>query len=324
MKRAIFAIIAVAMLLAMSSGASALPKVTIMLDWVPNTNHTGLYVALEKGYYKEAGIEVEIMDQSSGISMEQLVAAGKVDFGISSQEWATVAMAEGLPIVSVAAIIQHNTTAYASAKSSGITRPRDFQGKTFASWGLPLERAMISDVVRSDGGDPSKLKELVIGTVDLLAILGRDVDIAWIYMGWQGIEAKLRGIELNTVMLRDIPSIPDYFAPIIITSRKFFDQKKSLARYFIMATSKGYTYAAKNPEDAVKDLIKHSPEINVKLATESQLWLSPRYIEDASRWGHQTEKTWSELYQWMLKHNLAKPGGDPTWFYTNTLLPPLQ
>lgn len=301
--------------------AESATKVTIMLDWVPNTNHTGLFVALDKGYYKDAGLDVEIMEQSQALSIEQLVASGKVDFGISFQEWATAAMAEGLPIVSVAAVIQHNTSAYAFLKKSGIKSPRDFQGKTFASWGLPLEKAMISDVVKSDGGDPAKLKELVIGTADLLSMLGRDVDIAWIYMGWQGIEAKLRGIELSTVMLRDVPGIPDYYTPIIITSRKFLESNKATAKTFITATSKGYTYAAGNPVESANILIKHSPEINQRLATESQAWLSPRYIEDAAKWGIQKQSTWRTLYEWMCGHDLVKAGQDPDRFFTNEMLP---
>ena len=320
MKRAFLAI-AVFMILVASGGIGAAPKVTIMLDWVPNTNHTGLFVAQEKGFYKEAGIEVEILEQSQGLSMEQLVASGRVDFGISSQEWAMAAMAEGLPVVSVAAIIQHNTTAYASLKKAGINSARDFEGKTFASWGLPLETAMISDVVKSAGGNPSKLKELVIGTADLLAMLGRDVDIVWIFMGWQGIEAKQRGIELSAVMLREVSGIPDYYTPIIITSRSYLAKSKEYGKAFIKATSRGYEYAAKNPEEAAKILIRRSPEINIKLATESQAWLSPRYIEDAGQWGLQKASIWKGLYDWMVSHELVKPGQSPESFFTNELLP---
>lgn len=320
MKRALLAI-AVLVLLSSAGGAGAAQKVSIMLDWVPNTNHTGLFVAQEKGFYKEAGIEVEIMEQSQGLSMEQLVASGRVDFGISSQEWATAAMAEGIPVVSVAAVIQHNTTAYASLKKAGINGARDFEGKTFASWGLPLERAMISDVVRSAGGNPSKLKELVIGTADLIAMLGRDVDIVWIFMGWQGIEAKLRGMELSAVMLRDVPGIPDYYTPIIITSKSYLAKQKQAGRAFIEATSRGYEYAAKNPEESAKMLIRRSPEINAKLAAESQAWLSPRYIDDAAQWGIQKASTWKGLYDWMVSHDLVKPGQSPESFFTNELLP---
>lgn len=320
MKRAIIIAALAASILAISVSAGAQRKITVMLDWVANTNHTGIFVALEKGYYKDAGLDVEVLEQSQGLPVEQLVAAGKVDFGISSQEWAMAAMAEGLPIVSVAAIIQHNTTAYVSLKKAGITRARDFQGKRYASWGLPLEKAMISDVVRSDSGDPSKLKELIIGSIDLLAILGRDVDIAWIFMGWQGIEAKQRGIELNAVMLRDIPSIPDYYTPIIIASRKTVDAQGKDAKAFMAATSRGYTYAAENPAEAAKILIKRSPEINQKLATESQEWLSPRYIEDAPAWGVQKASVWKGLYDWMAGHGLIASGLDSSRFFTNGLL----
>lgn len=321
MKRFLLSAALLVIIALISAQAAAAPKVSILLDWVPNTNHTGLFVAQEKGFYKEAGIEVEILEQSQGLALEQLVAAGKVDFGISSQEWATAAMAEGLPIVSVAAVIQHNTTAYASLKKSGITRPRDFQNKTYASWGLPLEQAMIGDVVKSDGGDPGKLKELIIGSADLLTMLGRDVDIVWIYMGWQGIEAKLRGMDLSTIMLRDVPAIPDYYAPIIITSAKYMEKETASAKAFIAATSRGYTYAAKNPAEAARILIKRSAEIDKELATKSQEWLSPRYVEDAPAWGIQKASVWKGLYDWMLAHGLVKAGQDSSKFFSNELLP---
>ena len=92
-----------------------LEKITVMLDWVPNTNHTGLYVAKDKGYFKEQGLEVEIIQPSEG-GTSQLVATGKAQFGVSYQEDVTMARANGIPVVSIAAVIQHNTSGFASKK----------------------------------------------------------------------------------------------------------------------------------------------------------------------------------------------------------------
>ena len=151
-------------------------------------------------------------------------------------------------------------------------------------------------------------------------MLGRDVDIVWIFMGWQGIEARQRGIELNAVMLRDIPSIPDYYTPIIITSRKTVDSQGKEAKAFMSATARGYTFAAENPAEAARILIRRSPEINQKLATESQQWLSTRYIEDATVWGVQKASVWKGLYDWMVGHGLVASGLDSGRFFTNGLL----
>lgn len=111
-----------------------LAQTTIMLDWAPNTNHTGLYVALEKGYFEDEGLKVDIINPSSQGTVEQLVATGNVDFGISHQEQVTTARINDLPIVSLAALIQHNTSGFASLKSKNIESANDFEGKVYGGW----------------------------------------------------------------------------------------------------------------------------------------------------------------------------------------------
>ena len=122
-----------------SSGESGpLEAVTLVLDWVPNTNHTGLYAALENGYYEEEGLDVEIVQPSVGGSAD-LIAAGQGEFGISYQEQVTIARTttDPLPVKAIAAIIQHNTSGFASPSDKNINRPKDFEGKKYGGWGSP-------------------------------------------------------------------------------------------------------------------------------------------------------------------------------------------
>jgi len=125
-------------------------KLKLVLDWTPNTNHTGLYVAMEKGYYKNAGIELEIV-QPPEDGAEVLVASGKADFGISFQDTLAgpLSKAEPLPIKAVAAIAQHNTSGIMSRKGDGITTPKGLEGKKYATWDLPIEKAIIKNVVET-------------------------------------------------------------------------------------------------------------------------------------------------------------------------------
>lgn len=111
-------------------------EVTVVLDWYPNTNHTGLYVAKDLGYYEEEGLNVEIV-QPSRLTAEQIVASGKAEFGVSYQEAVTLARGEGLPIVSIAAVIQHNTSGFAWLKSEGIKSVKDWEGKNTERGDLP-------------------------------------------------------------------------------------------------------------------------------------------------------------------------------------------
>lgn len=119
-----------------SRADKGLTPVTFMLDWVPNTNHTGIFVAQAKGYFKDAGLSVNII-QPGEVYPEAAVASGAADFGITSQEYITLARAENVPIVSIAAILQHNTSGFASLASRNVKSPADFQGLTYGSWGTP-------------------------------------------------------------------------------------------------------------------------------------------------------------------------------------------
>ena len=119
-------------------------KLTLVLDWTPNTNHTGFYVAMEKGYYKDAGIELEIV-QPPEDGAEVLVASGKANFGVSFQDTMAGALSgdNALPIKAVAAITQHNTSGIMSRKNDGITSPKGLEGKNYATWDMPIEKAML-------------------------------------------------------------------------------------------------------------------------------------------------------------------------------------
>jgi ABC-type nitrate/sulfonate/bicarbonate transport system substrate-binding protein len=139
-----------------------LTPVTVMLDWVPNTNHTGIFVARSQGYFKEAGLEVKII-QPGEVYPEAAVAGGVADFGVSFQDSLTLARANKAPIVSIAAILQHNTSGFASLASRNIKSPKDFEGLTYGAFGSPFEEPTLKRLMESQGGDYSRLKIQNIG-----------------------------------------------------------------------------------------------------------------------------------------------------------------
>ena len=134
-----------------------LKKVSVVLDWTPNTNHTGLYVAKEKGYFKEQGLDVDIIMPGEA-GADQLVASGKAEFGVGYQEGVTQARVQDVPLVSIAAIIQHNTSGFASPKEKGISSPKDFEGKTYGGWGSPVEKAVMASIMKQKNADVEKVK----------------------------------------------------------------------------------------------------------------------------------------------------------------------
>lgn len=304
--------------------AQPLTPLRVGLDWTPNTNHTGLYVARDQGYYQEQGLDVEILGAQEGGTVEQLVAAGKLDFGISYQEAVTYARVEGVPIVSIAAIIQHNTSGFASRADEGITRPRDFAGKKYGAFGSPIEQATIKGLMECDGaGDRFDQVEFVdIGSTDFFVATERgDVDFAWIFKGWTGVEAEVRGVPLTILMMNDLQCIPDYYTPVLITSERMIAEKPDLVRRFLAATSAGYRFAIEKPDEAADLLLKAAPELDAALVKRSQQYLASQYQAEAPRWGEQKLDIWRDYAQWMADRGLIARMIEPEKAFTNAFLP---
>lgn len=296
-------------------------KVKVVLDWFPNTNHTGLYVAKTKDYYKKQGLDVEIIQPGENTSAEQMVASGKADFGVSYQENVTTARVEDIPVVSIGAVIQHNTSAFASLKKDNITSPKAFEGKRYGGWGAPAEEATLKTIMDKHQADYNKVQKVVLGQTDFFKSIGRDADFEWIYYGWDGIEAKRKGIELNTIMLKDLDPALDYYSPVIITSEKHAKQDKDFVKKFMKATTDGYNFAIKEPQASADILIKNVPDINKELVQESQKWLSTKYQDDAKVWGVQKEEVWTNYMNFLYDNKVIKKKIDVKAAFTNEFLP---
>lgn len=303
------------------SGCQRAPEgpTVLSLDWVPNTNHTGIYVALDKGWYQEEGIELEVQIPADPSAALKQVAAGNTAFGVSFQEEVTLARANDIPVVSIAAVIQHNTSAYAALADSGIETESDFEGKTYASYGLPIERPILNSLMACAGADPTQVEFIDVGFDAFPALLTGKVDIAWIFMGWDGIQAQLKGVDLNTVPVYG-SCVPDYYTPVLITGEKTLKNEK-LVTAFLKATARGYAYAAEHPQEAAQILLEYSPESDPALVLASQEWLSPRYLDDATRWGQQDPAVWSAFAEWMVDNELLPKAIDTDQAFTNAFLP---
>jgi ABC-type nitrate/sulfonate/bicarbonate transport system substrate-binding protein len=305
-----------------ASATNAPARVTVGLDWTPNTNHTGLYVARDNGHFAANGLEVEILPAPEGGTIEQLVAAGTLDFGVSYQEVVTQARVEGLPIVSIAAVIQHNTSGFASRQEDGISSAADFAGKKYGAFGSPIEQAVIGGLMECAGADVSSVEFVDIGTTDFFVATERgDVDFAWVFEGWTGVEAELRGVPLNIVMLTDQGCIPDYYTPVLIASEQTIAERPELLRSFLAAVSEGYSYAIAEPEAAAEILLAAAPELDPELVRRSQTYLADEYQAEAPRWGEQRLEVWRDYAQWMADRQLISSMIEPELAFTNDFLP---
>ena len=302
--------------LAVLAGSAVAETVRIALDWTPNTNHTGIFVAKDLGFFAEAGLDVQIVEPGPTVAIH-LVANDRAEFGIASQEYITMARAQDVPVISVAALFQHNTSGFASPRDRGIESPSDFEGRSYAGWGSELEEVMIATVMEAAGADPASVTLINIGTIDFTTAVQRDfADFYWIYYGWQGVHAELAGIEFDYLPLIDLATVLDYYTPLVLTSEALIAEDPSLVGRFVQALARGYVYATIHPSEAADILLAYAPELDPELVHASQTWISEQTIDDVDRWGFQEAEVWTRFAAWALENGLIADAIDPLAAFT--------
>lgn len=306
-----------------SADGKELEKITFVLDWTPNTNHTGLYVAEELGYFEEAGLDVEIVQPPEDGAVV-LVASGKAQFGVSFQDSMAAALAgdEAMPITAVAAMIQHNTSGIISRAGEGMDTPKGMEGHSYATWNGAIELATLKEVVEADGGDFSKIEQIPSTVTDeVSALKTNSVDSIWIFYAWAGVKTELEGLETDYFAFADIDPVFDYYTPVIIANNQYLKEQPETAKAFMTAVSKGYTYAMENPKEAADILCKAAPELDPELVLASQEYLTDQYQADAAYWGQMDADRWNGFYEWVNEKGLVEDEIPLDTGFTNEFLP---
>ncbi|MEO1164567.1 MAG: ABC transporter substrate-binding protein [Chloroflexota bacterium] len=304
-----------------------LTSVQLMLDFTPNTNHTGFYVAQANGYYEDLNLDVEILEPAD-ILPEQAVSTGVVDFGVGFQEFSTFAMVDGADIVSIAAMIQENTSGFASlSEENTLESPADLAPLTYGGFSIPgLENAMIETLLACEDAEWDSANYQDIGFADPIELMGLNrIDFAWIFYAWQGIGAEVDDQALDVLFFSDYQDcIPNYYTPILITSGEMIDTDPDVVRAFVEATARGYEFAIEDPETSAEILLEAVPELDEALVTESALWLSERYQGEATQWGVQDPAVWEGFTAFMVENGIIPEDSiDPLAVFTNDFLPEL-
>ena len=310
--------------------SAALATIRLALDWTPNTNHTGFFVAQREGWYADAGITLRILPYS-GTSPEKLVGTHQAECGISFQDSMTFAVAAGLKAKSVMAILQRAASEIAVLASSGIQRPRDLDGRTYGSFGYPNEVPTVRYVIQHDGGK-GQFKDVVIDTAAYEALYAKRVDFTIPFTAWEGVEAQLRGIDLRYFAFTDY-GFPDFYQVVLDCDPDWLASQPDAARRFVAATVRGFQLAADDPDTAVQMLIDENPGVfdaNPELPKASAELLSKEgyYVDASGQVGPQTLERWQGysgfLYQQgLLVDGLGKPLTSPPDYaalFTNDFL----
>lgn len=314
----------VCLLIGASASAEEAETVRIALDWTPNTNHTGIFVARALGYFADEGLVVEVLEPTETASIP-LVASGQSEFGVSMQEYVTMARAQDVPVVSIATLFQRNTSGFAAPSDRGISGPEDFEGLRYAGWGSDLESVMIRTVMEEVGADFDTVTMINIGMLDFTTAVRRDLaDFYWVFYGWQGIHAELQGIDFDFLPLPELAEVLDYYTPVIITRERMIKDRPDVVRRFLRALARGYARATLHPIEAAEILLDHAPELDPELVYASQAWIAGLTLADVDRWGRQEEAVWVRFADWALANRLIERAIDPLAAFTNDFLPPVE
>lgn len=313
--------------------ASARPPtatVKLALDWTPNTNHIGFYVAEQDGAYADRAIELQVIPYAS-TSPEILVSSGAADCGISTQEGATFAIAAGAKERSVMALLAHTATEIAVRDDGSISRPKDLDGKLYAGFGLPQEVPELQAVIKADGGKGS-FKVATLDTAAYEALYNGKADFTITFSAWEGLEAKERDVKLKTFAFTDF-GLPDSYAVVLVCNDDWLAAHGDVARRFLAATAAGYEAAAADPDGAAAKLIAANPGVfdaNATLPLDSARYLAEHGLYGTpGSIGRQTADQWAAFSGFLFDTGLLTgPDGKPVatrpdfgTYFTNDALP---
>ncbi|MBR6442135.1 MAG: ABC transporter substrate-binding protein [Clostridia bacterium] len=330
MKNRIICLLLAVLLVCAASAAFAetenLKPIVFCLDWTPNTNHTGLYAAQALGYYREAGLDVQIVQPpEDGATL--MCAAGQAQFAIEAQDTmaASLDLETPLGVTAVAALLQHNTSGILARAGEGMTSAKGMENKVYSTWESPIELAMLRYCMEKEGADFDTVKLIPNNITDEPAALAaHQTDAVWVFYGWSGINAELSGVACDYWDFASLSEELDYYTPVILANNELLEEDPETVRAFLKATAKGYEYACEHPEDAAELLISGDTTGSLTDARElvyaSQKWLSERYVADAPAWGYIAPERWNGFYAWLYANGLTNHDLSGTGF-SNDYLP---
>jgi putative hydroxymethylpyrimidine transport system substrate-binding protein len=332
MRRALAAILAAAVALvlagcgekqeAVTGTTSSAQQLTLMLDWFPNADHVGIYQALAEGDFTKADLDVHVQVPSDPSTPLKLLAAGKVDAAISSEPEVMLARDQGLPLVSVAAIVQRPLTSIVSIGSKHIKTPAQLKGKRVGDAGIPYQHAYLDTILAQAGVPASSVKEINVGSNLVPAMLSGHVDATLgAFWNYEAIQLAQLHKHPNVIHVEDV-GVPTYDELVVVVRKNTIVNHPDVVRRFVQALARGYESTRRDPQAAVANLVHASSGLDSKLQLASvRATLSSFFPSNPSEpWGWQNQTEWNAYGQWMLSHHLVSDPNAVLDASTNELL----
>lgn len=318
----------------------------VALDWTPNTNHIGLYVAQAKGWFREVGVDVVFLPQSDSLTdgcdcPGKKVLSGHADIGIAPSE-ALFGMWSGdnNHPVAVATLLQKDASALVTIQSSGIEHLRQLDGKRYACFGSKLEVEIVKELIRGDGGEGNIIEDTPPRLSAFNQVLDGNADCAWIYLHWEGIHAEMNEVPVNVFLVGEGSCIKYGYSSVLFAAADILHNEARATKLagFLSACTRGYQFAVDNPEEAVDLLVSQANHPALEQTPREFLLNSMQYLiankmffNDDGRWGVMKPERWQNfanaLFQRNLitthdRRNVTEEELNPNSLFTNIFLSP--
>ena len=295
----------------------------LYLDWTPNINHIGFFIAKDLGFYEDLGIRINILDPSTDnykITPAKKVELGESDFALCPFESVISYRTKSKPfdLIAVAAVLQKDLSAIA-VKNKAITSPKFLDNKTYASYGARYEDLIIKQMIINDGGN---------GTINIKypnklgiweTVIKDKYDSTWIFLNWEGIEAKSKNITLNYFKMSDF-NIPYSYSPVVVGSEKLLYENKELVKKFLLATRKGFLFSLSDKIKSVDILSQYIPDYEKEVNLTNALEETAEAFIDNNVWGKINDSNVKIFFNWLLKNNIIDLNFNYKKLFTNNFL----
>jgi putative hydroxymethylpyrimidine transport system substrate-binding protein len=305
----------------LTTPAGKAQPLSLMLDWVPNADHVGIYQGLAAGDFARAGIDLRVQVPTDPATPLELVAAGKVDAAISYEPEVLLARDRGLPLVSIAAVVQQPLTSIISVGKQKITRVSQLAGKKVGDAGLAYQHAYLQTILAHAGVPARRVHEVNVGSNLVPAMIAGQVNATLGgYWNYEALQLAQAGKRPNVIRMNQV-GVPTYDELVVVVKRGTISGRSDLLRRFVQALARGYQAVRSDPQAGTQNLLQANAGLDAKLQRASVRATLPVFFPRGGRpWGWQDQAQWNAYGQWMMSHHLISDPNAVINASTNELL----
>lgn len=301
---------------AAGGGLSEMTDATLVLDFIPNAVHAGIYRALEAGYYEEEDVKLNIIEPTSTADTLKLIDAGKANFGIADGIDVATQISEGRDAKGIMALLERPSGGLITLKKEGITSPKELEGKTVGITGVPSDTAVLNTVVSDAGGDPENVNVVTIGFNGVLNLENEKVSAFTGFIPADGVQVEHDGFPTESFALDEWGG-PSYPGLVVFSTQQRIEQEPALMQAFVSATIRGYEDVFEDPEEGIEALVNQNKGIDEELAADSLKAYMPLFKGKASTYGTFAAPVIEELSEFMVENELSEKPIAPGRYATN-------